>query len=68
MTDAPTTPKEVRRKMSQTTVAGYKCAACGTETVTHDGSTPSVCLDCGAPNPTLAWKNLVKDTTEVFVL
>lgn len=60
--------KSVRRKMSVTTVAGYRCAQCQTETVTHDGSVPPVCLDCGTPLPALAWKNLVKDSTEVEVI
>jgi hypothetical protein len=60
--------KGVRRKMSVTTVSGFRCATCGVETVTNDGLVPAVCLDCGAPNPVMAWKNLVKSQTEVEVL
>ncbi len=60
--------KSIRRKISITTISGYRCAVCQTETVTHDGTVATVCLDCGAPNPVLAWKNIVKDTTEVEVI
>lgn len=60
--------KQVRRKMSVATVTGFKCAVCQTETVTYDGSVPPVCLDCGTPDPKQAWKNVVKDTTEVSVV
>lgn len=60
--------KSVRRKMSVATVSGFNCKTCGTDTVTYDGSVPPVCLDCGTANPVMAWKNIVKDTTEVEVL
>lgn len=63
-----TSIKTIRRKMQVVLVQGFKCSTCGTETVTHDGSTPTVCLDCGASTLTQAWKNIVKDTTEVEVL
>lgn len=60
--------KSIRRKMSVVPIAGYRCGTCQTETVTHDGSVPPVCLDCGTANPVFAWKNIVKDTTEVEVI
>lgn len=69
MADQNTPPKEVRRSISVTTVRGYKCASCGAETKIYgDGPAPTSCIDCGAPNPVQAYKNIVKTTTEVLVV
>lgn len=61
-------PKSVREKMSSVLITGFKCHTCGVETVTHDGTSPPACLNCGTASPKAMWKNLVKTTSVVEIL
>lgn len=59
---------KIRHKNSVAIEAGFKCGTCEHETITFDGSTPETCGNCGAPGPTLVWKDKITNKTTVETL